>query len=88
MYPNLKLEIFKLGIHQNHLAREVGIGETILSKIIHCYREPSEAERAKLATYLNADPAWLFQRYEGGRPAHNPGAPAVETPLERKDGQS
>jgi len=88
MYPNLKLEIFKLGIHQNHLAREVGIGESILSKIIHGYREPSEAERATLATYLNADPAWLFQKYEGGRPAQSAGPPAVEAPQERKDGQS
>jgi len=88
MYPNLKLEIFKLGMHQNHLAREVGIGETILSKIIHGYREPTEAERAKLATYLNADPAWLFQKYEGGRLAQSAGPPAVEAPQERKDGQS
>ncbi len=64
MYPNLKLQIFKAGIHQNRLARVLGIGETALSKIIHGYREPSEEERQKLSSYLAADPEWLFQKFE------------------------
>jgi transcriptional regulator with XRE-family HTH domain len=63
-YPNLKLQIFKTGIHQNRLAKLLGIGETALSKIIHGYREPSDDERKKLSDYLAADPDWLFQKYE------------------------
>jgi len=66
MYPNLKLQIFKAGMHQNHLARELGIGETILSKIIHGYREPSAAERRKIAEYLNVSEEWLFEKFQNG----------------------
>jgi transcriptional regulator with XRE-family HTH domain len=64
MYPNLKLQIFKAGIHQNRLAQLLGIGETALSKIIHGYREPSDDERRKLSSYLAAEPDWLFQKFE------------------------
>lgn len=64
MYPNFKLEIFRRGIHQNHLARQLGMNETILSKIICGYREPSEAQRKTLATYLKVDEAWLFEKYD------------------------
>lgn len=65
MYPNLKLEIFKRGIRQNHLAREVGINEVVLSKIIHGFRDPSASQRSLLAGYLNVDENWLFERFEG-----------------------
>jgi transcriptional regulator with XRE-family HTH domain len=63
MYPNLKLAIFKKGLRQNHLAREVGIHEVILSKIIHGYREPSAEQKARLSQYLNASESWLFEKY-------------------------
>jgi len=46
MYPNLKLQLFRSSVRQNFLAREVGIDESILSKIIHGYREPSKEQRA------------------------------------------
>lgn len=75
MYPNLKLQIFRRGLHQNHLARELGIEETILSKIIHGYREPSEAQRRLLASYLEADETWLFEKYDGAPTARFLGAP-------------
>jgi transcriptional regulator with XRE-family HTH domain len=65
MYPNLKLEIFKRGLHQNHLARNVGMDETLLSKIIHGYREPNAVQRRSLAGYLAVEEAWLFEKYEG-----------------------
>jgi transcriptional regulator with XRE-family HTH domain len=65
MYANLKLQIFKLGIHQNYLAKEVGIADSVLSKIIHGYREPSAAERRLLADYLRVDENWLFERFDG-----------------------
>lgn len=65
MYPNLKLAIFKRGLRQNHLAREVGIHEVVLSKIIHGFREPSSAQRLRLSQYLGADEGWLFEKYIG-----------------------
>ncbi len=64
MYPNLKLQIFKIGIHQNQLAKKVGIADTVLSKIIHGYREPTLVQKSLLAQFLNVDEAWLFEKYE------------------------
>lgn len=69
MYPNLKLHLFRLGIHQNYLAKQVGIDETALSKIIHGYREPSEQQRRLLARYLDVDENWLFEKYDASSPA-------------------
>lgn len=65
MYPNLKLQIFKRCVRQNHLAKQMGISDAILSKIIHGYREPTTAERRLLAAYLGADENWLFERFDG-----------------------
>jgi transcriptional regulator with XRE-family HTH domain len=64
MYPNLKLQIFKSGIRQNQIARDLKLCESQLSKVIHGYREPSAKERLLLAAYLNVDESWLFERYE------------------------
>lgn len=64
MYPNLKLQIFRKGIHQNQLARILGIDETLLSKIIRGYRRPSETHRKRLAEYLGVTEQWLFDAYE------------------------
>jgi len=64
MYLNLKLQIFKRGARQNHLAKLMGISDAILSKIIHGYREPSTTERRLLSTYLEADEAWLFEKFD------------------------
>jgi transcriptional regulator with XRE-family HTH domain len=64
MYPNLKLEIFKRGIHQNNLAKELGINEAILSKIIRGYRQPTSAQREMLARYLAVDENYLFEKFE------------------------
>ena len=64
MYPNLKLQIFKSGIRQNQIAKELKFCESQLSKIIHGYREPSADERKLLAVYLNVDELWLFERHE------------------------
>ena len=69
MYPNLKLQIFKRGVRQNHLARQIGISDPILSKIIHGYRLPTQAERKLLAACLEADEKWLFEEFEA-EPAH------------------
>jgi transcriptional regulator with XRE-family HTH domain len=64
MYPNLKIAIFKRGIHQNQISKVLGINEANLSKIIRGYREPSETQRVMLAKYLEMDAAWLFEKYE------------------------
>lgn len=86
MYPNLKLEIFKRGIRQNHLAKLLGIHDAILSKIIHGYREPSVAQRKLLAEYLEVDEAWLFAKYEDASSGRIPNHAA--TLQGRKDGES
>ena len=64
MFPNLKLQIFLRGGHQNQLAKAVGMDETVLSKIIHGYRAPTAAQRKLLASYLEVEETWLFERYE------------------------
>jgi transcriptional regulator with XRE-family HTH domain len=64
MFPNLKLQIFRRGSHQNRLAKTLGIDETVLSKIIHGYRDPTASQRKALASYLEADESWLFERFE------------------------
>jgi transcriptional regulator with XRE-family HTH domain len=71
MYPNLKLQIFKLGIRQNQIARELRLYESQLSKIINGYREPSEVERKLIANYLNVDETWLFERHENIPASHS-----------------
>jgi transcriptional regulator with XRE-family HTH domain len=63
MYPNLKLEIFRQGMRQNHLAKDLGINEAVLSKIIRGFRAPSDAEKQMVAEYLHADVNWLFEEY-------------------------
>jgi len=63
MYPNLKIEIFKRGLHQNVLAREVGLNEAILSKIIRGNLEPNGTQKRILAEYLQADENWLFEKF-------------------------
>ena len=68
MFPNLKLKIFLRGSHQNRLAKSVGIDETVLSKIIHGYRNPTAAQKKLLADYLDADEAWLFERFDVSPP--------------------
>jgi transcriptional regulator with XRE-family HTH domain len=80
MYPNLKLQIFRRRGHQNQLAKDLGIDETVLSKIIHGYRRPTEAQRKKLSSYLEADESWLFESYEAmsSRPIPNDGQLAAE----------
>ncbi len=70
MYLNLKLQLFKLGIHQNRLARELGIDETALSKIINGYREPSETQRKELADFLGVEEKCLFEKYDGVQRSH------------------
>jgi transcriptional regulator with XRE-family HTH domain len=61
MYPNLKLQMWKVGMRQNRLAKMLEMDETILSKIVNGFREPNEQTRAKIAAALESDEAWLFE---------------------------
>lgn len=62
MYLNLKLQLFKTGMRQNRLALLLGVDESILSKIINGFREPSQEMRASIAMLLESDEEWLFER--------------------------
>jgi transcriptional regulator with XRE-family HTH domain len=64
MYPNLKLQLWRTGIRQNRLAQSLGIDETMLSKIVNGFREPSPQMREKIALILKSDEHWLFERTE------------------------
>jgi len=60
MYPNLKLQLWKCGIRQNRFAQQVGIHETLLSKIVNGFRKPDAAVRERIAAALQSDEGWLF----------------------------
>ena len=70
MYPNLKLQLWAMGMRQNRLAQSLGMDESIVSKIINGFRTPSPEVRARIATLLHSDAEWLFES-AGGR---GPGA--------------
>lgn len=60
MYPNLKLELWKAGIRQNRLAQLLGVDETLLSRVMNGFREPSQDMRSRIAALLQRDESWLF----------------------------
>ena len=62
MYPNLKLQLWRKGIRQNRLAQTLGMDETLLSKMINGFREPSPELRSRIAATLGTDEEWLFER--------------------------
>lgn len=86
MYPNLKLQIFRRGSHQNQLAKAVGMDETVLSKIIHGYRAPTVEQRRLLSGYLEADETWLFERFEATPKNGEAGHAAEASPSEKAEG--
>ena len=67
MYPNLKLQLWKAGIRQNRLAQMLEMDETLLSKIVNGFREPTSEVRGKIAVLLHSDEAWLFEGTEAAR---------------------
>lgn len=60
MYPNLKLHMWQSGIHQNRLARAIGIDESLLSRIVNGYRQPSAETKRRIARFFAVDEEWLF----------------------------
>ncbi len=84
MYPNLKIAIFKKGMHQNRISIVLAINEATLSKIIHGYREPSESQKRLLSSYLETDETWRFQRFDGEAPARVHGESRFSAEFERR----
>jgi transcriptional regulator with XRE-family HTH domain len=72
MYLNLKLQLYKTGMRQNRLAQLLGVDESVLSKTLNGFREPGQEMRRRIATLLDCDEQWLFERADGaGTPAKN-----------------
>jgi transcriptional regulator with XRE-family HTH domain len=61
MYPNLRVQLWKSGMRQNRLARILRMHETLLSRIMNGYRQPSPEVRRKISVILHSDETWLFQ---------------------------
>ncbi len=68
MYPNLRIQLWKSGIRQNRLAKLLQMDETLLSRIVNGFRQPSPDFRKKISELLQSDEAWLFQVVEGATP--------------------
>jgi transcriptional regulator with XRE-family HTH domain len=64
MYPNLRIQLWKAGIRQNRLAKMLDMDETLLSRIVNGYRQPSPEFRKRLSVLLESDEVWLFQEVE------------------------
>jgi transcriptional regulator with XRE-family HTH domain len=64
MYPNLKLQIWRSGMRQNHLARLLELDESILSRLINGFRKPTPELKTRIAAALKAEEDWLFQEVE------------------------
>ena len=62
------------------------IDETILSKILNGFREPSPELKLKLASLLQCDPVWLFEKQinplHGEDADGNPPSPVISTGLD------
>lgn len=70
MFPNLKLQLWAAGIRQNRLAQMLNVDETLLSRMINGFREPSVELRQKIADALQADEEWLFDRSSSAQNEH------------------
>ncbi|MBZ5590587.1 MAG: helix-turn-helix domain-containing protein [Acidobacteriia bacterium] len=82
MYLNLKLQLLKTGMRQNRLAQLLAVNESVLSKIVNGFREPSQDMRKRIATLLQSDEEWLFERAEApGAPPKNGAEEMVGSPV-------
>ena len=48
-------------MRQNRLARQLGVDETVLSKLINGYRIVTPELRERIAVALQCDADWLFE---------------------------
>jgi transcriptional regulator with XRE-family HTH domain len=72
VYPNLRIQLWKAGIRQNRLAKMLDMDETLLSRIVNGYRQPSAEFRKKISTILHSDEVWLFDEVDGPAPEEPP----------------
>jgi transcriptional regulator with XRE-family HTH domain len=68
MYPNLKLQLWKTGLRQNRLAQILNLDETLLSRIVNGFRQPSDELKVRIAEVLHSDIEWLFEAAHDGEP--------------------
>jgi transcriptional regulator with XRE-family HTH domain len=61
MYPNLKLQLWRTGLRQNRLARILNMDETLLSRIMNGFRQPTDELKGRIAEVLQSDQEWLFE---------------------------
>ena len=61
MYANLRVELWKAGLRQNKLAKMLEMDETLLSRIMNGYRQPSPEFRKRISALLKSDEEWLFR---------------------------
>jgi transcriptional regulator with XRE-family HTH domain len=61
MYPNLRLQLWRMRIRQNQLSKMIPLDETVLSKIMNGFRVPAPEIRQRIASLLEADEQWLFE---------------------------
>lgn len=76
MYANLKLQLWRSGLRQNHLARLLELDETTLSRVVNGFRKPGPELQAKIAAVLDIDQQWLFEEtglrvWRRNSPAHS-----------------
>jgi transcriptional regulator with XRE-family HTH domain len=64
MYPNLRIQLWKSGIRQNRLAKMLEMDETLLSRIVNGFRQPSAECRKRISALLQSEEEWLFQIVE------------------------
>ena len=79
MYPNLRIQLWKSGIRQNRLAKMLEMDETLLSRIVNGFRQPSPDFRKKISALLESDEAWLFQVVENSPPQTRSEQPKAKT---------
>ncbi len=85
MYPNLKMELWRTGIRQNSLARMLSVDESLLSRVLNGYRNPTPEMRSRIAALLKRDEQWLFERVEKLDVPESPGRDDRLTRAEKRE---
>ena len=74
MYPNLKMQLWRRGLRQNRLAQILGLDESLVSRVLNGFREPTGEFRSQVAAVLQQDERWLFEKSE------DPATPLADPP--------
>jgi transcriptional regulator with XRE-family HTH domain len=64
MNLSLKVALIQAGKRQIDLARQTGLGESTISRIINSYRTPTDAEKEKIARALRCEVQVLWPEEE------------------------